>query len=75
MPIDSNLSAQFKVQSATATIQDSSNLKEVRADVVRTEPDAAVVQYSIAGLDRQVFGNCPGGGHGTLVVRFQLVPK
>jgi hypothetical protein len=73
--IDSGLSTQFKVQSATATIQDSSNLKEVRANVLRTDPDAAFVEYSISGLDRQVFGNCPGGGHGTLVVTFQLVPK
>jgi hypothetical protein len=73
--IDSSLSSQFKVQSATATIQDSSNLKEARANVVQTDPDAAIVSYSIEGLDRQLFGNCPGGGHGTLVVRFQLVPK
>jgi hypothetical protein len=73
--IDSGLAAQFKVQSATAAIQDSSNLKEVHADVLRTEPDAAFVKYAITGLDRQFLGNCPGGGHGTLVVRFQLAPK
>lgn len=73
--IDSGLASQFRVQSATATIQDSSNLKEAQADVLRTEPEAAFVRYSITGLDRQFLGNCPGGGHGTLVVRFQLAPK
>ena len=61
VPIDSSLSAPLKVESATATIQDSSNLKQVRADVVRTEPDAAVGQYSTTGPDHPVFGNCPTG--------------
>lgn len=75
VPLDSSLSAKFKVQSAAAVVQDSSNLKEAHAGVVETRPDGAVVQYSLVGLDRQLFGNCPGGGHGTLVVRFQLVPK
>lgn len=75
IPLDSSLSANFKVQSATATIQDTSNLKEARASVVQTQPEGAVVQYSIVGLDRQLFGNCRGGGHGTLVVRLQLARK
>ena len=34
VPIDSSLSAQYTVQSATATIQDSSNIKDVVARVV-----------------------------------------
>jgi hypothetical protein len=75
VPIDSTLAAQFKIASASAQIQDASNLKEATASVVRSETDSAIIQYSIVGLDRQLFGNCPGGGHGTLVVQFQLVPK
>jgi hypothetical protein len=75
VPIDTTLAAQFRVGSATASIQDISNLKQASASVLRTDQDAAIVQYSIVGLDRQVFGNCPGGGHGTLVVQFQLAPK
>jgi hypothetical protein len=75
VPIDSSLSAQYTVQSAMASIQDSSNIKDVNVNVVGTQPNGAIVQYGFNGLDRQLFGNCPGGGHGTLVVRFQLIPK
>jgi hypothetical protein len=75
VPIDSALSSQFKVQSAVAGIEDTSNLKGSSATIKGTDSNSATVTYSIVGLDRQLFGNCPGGGHGTLVVRFQLVPK
>lgn len=73
--IDTNLRAQFVVDSASASIQDTSNLKAAQARVEETRADGAVVQYTIVGLDRQLFGNCPGGGHGTLVVEFQLKAK
>lgn len=73
--IDTNLRAQFEVDAATASIQDTSNLKAAQARVQEKRTDGAVVQYIIVGLDRQLFGNCPGGGHGTLVVQFQLKTK
>jgi hypothetical protein len=73
--IDTNLRNQFEVDTATASIQDTSNLKVAQAMVQAKKPDGVLVQYAIVGLDRQVFGNCPGGGHGTLVVQFQLKPK
>jgi hypothetical protein len=75
VPIDSTLAAQFKVESATAEIQDTSNLKRATAKVIGVDPSSAIIEFAIAGLDRRLFGNCPGGGHGTLVVQFQLVPK
>jgi hypothetical protein len=76
IPIDTTLMGQYKVSSATAAIQDTSNLKSGSgANVTAVQPDGVDVQYVIVGLDRQAFGNCPGGGHGTLVVQFQLVPK
>lgn len=73
--IDTNLRSQFEVDTATASIQDTSNLKAAQAGIQAKRPDGVVVQYMIVGLDRQLFGNCPGGGHGTLVVQFQLKPK
>lgn len=75
--IDTNLRSQFEVDTATATasIQDTSNLKATQAVIQAKKPDGVLVQYMIVGLDRQLFGNCPGGGHGTLVVQFQLKPK
>jgi|HubBroStandDraft_6_1064221.scaffolds.fasta_scaffold35516_3 hypothetical protein len=75
VPIDSGLSAQYTVQAATATIDDAANIKDVQVKVLSVQPNGATVQYGFNGLDRQLFGNCPGGGHGTLVVRFQLIPK
>jgi hypothetical protein len=75
VPVDNALTAQYTVQSATAQIVDASNIKDIQATVVNIQPNGATVRYAMSGLDRQFLGNCPGGGHGTLVVRFQLVPK
>jgi hypothetical protein len=37
--------------------------------------DSIAVTYAIRGLDRQFLGNCPGGGHATLVVDYQLASR
>lgn len=73
--LDSVLSAEYLVESATATVQNQSNLKFSEAHVVSVSELGAIVSYQLIGLDRQFLGNCPGGGHGTLVVNFQLKPR
>jgi hypothetical protein len=75
VPLESTLSNDYTVQSARATIEDTSNLQSANAQVVSQQADGVDVQYSYRGLNRELFGNCPGGGHGTLVVQFQLSPK
>lgn len=54
-----------------------SNLNWANADqpVIDSEGDSMTVNYSIRGLDREFLGNCPGGGHATLVVDYQLAPR
>ena len=73
--LDSTLALQYKIQSATAEIRNPSNLKDARASIIKIAPDSVTADYAIVGLDRQLFGNCPGGGHGTLVITFHLEPK
>lgn len=73
--LDSNYADKFVIRSASAQFVDTSNLKAMVAEVIRVDPDGALVKYSIVGRDRELFGNCPGGGHGTLVVTFQLARK
>jgi hypothetical protein len=40
-----------------------------------SDGDEILVSYRMRGLDRQLLGSCPGGGHGTLVVEYKLVPR
>jgi len=53
-----------------------SNLKWEKIDKVQLVDDKTIqVTYSLRGLDRQFLGNCPGGGHATVVVEYQLAPR
>jgi len=54
-----------------------SNLNWGNAEQPTIAPDgnSISVPYAIRGLDRQFLGNCPGGGHATLVVVYQLAPR
>jgi hypothetical protein len=54
----------------------ASNLNWTDANAwVDADGDQLGASYALRGLDRQTMGNCPGGGHGTLVVEYTLVPR
>lgn len=75
VPVDTVFSTQYVVQAATAQFESLSNVKDAEVAVLDTQANGATVRYALTGLDREFLGNCPGGGHGTLVVRFHLVAK
>jgi hypothetical protein len=43
--------------------------------VARLENNTAHISYGFNGLDRNWLGNCPGGGHATLVTHFQIAQR
>ena len=59
----------------TADFKDTSNIKNAFASVTMN-PDSLAVEYTLEGLDYQSFAfgirNCPGGGHGTLILHVVL---
>ena len=60
----------------TAHFEGVSNLNWKNIDKIQLVGDDLIqVAYSIRGLDRQFLGNCPGGGHATVVVDYQVVPR
>ena len=58
----------------SAHFEGVSNLNWDNIDKIDVAANVINVTYSIRGLDRQLFGNCPGGGHATVVVEYQLTP-
>lgn len=51
------------------TIENVHNLKDWSVALVNHNDETATVKYSVKGLDRTFLGlNCPGGGHGDVVV-------
>jgi hypothetical protein len=68
--LDSSLNE--KVIGVTAHYEGSDNIKDATGPSVEGVPGPSiVVAYGFNGLDRN-FGNCPGGGHTTVVVEFQV---
>jgi hypothetical protein len=63
------------VKSVEATLANIDNLKSWSVQVLDKTDHSARVQYQLVGLDRQFFGNCPGGGHGSVVTNFVIGPK
>jgi hypothetical protein len=70
--IDPNRQA---VKSVEATLANIDNLKTWSVKVLNATDRSASVQYQLVGLDRQFLGNCPGGGHGSVVTNFVIGPK
>jgi hypothetical protein len=64
------------VQGVSARLENTSNIKDVTGPKVEGPigPNV-VVSYGFNGLDRNFLGNCPGGGHATLVVDFAVHRK
>src|SRR5579863_954032 len=76
LPLSSEDQAKYQMADPKAYLEGISNLKShSETATVAADHESAVVSYSIVGLDRQLFGNCPGGGHATLVVESHLQPK
>jgi hypothetical protein len=76
IPLSDEESKTLKVDSvAKAHFEGVSNLNWTDAKAwADADGDQIGASYRIRGLDRQAMGNCPGGGHATLVVEYQLVP-
>ena len=60
----------------TARFAGADNIKGATGPTVAGAPASVVsVTYGFNGLDRNVFGDCPGGGHATVVVTFSVSRK
>lgn len=76
IPLSSEDQTNYQVAEVKAYFESISNLKaETQQSSVNADHESVTVTYSITGLDRQFLGNCPGGGHATLVIASQLQPK
>ena len=65
-----------KVISVTASLRDTINIKDQTGPTIEGPPGPkVVVKYGFNGLDTDLIGNCPGGGHATLVVTFTIERK
>lgn len=51
------------------------NWDNAEQPIVAPDGNSISLPYAIRGLDRQYLGNCPGGGHATLVVVYQLASR
>lgn len=75
VPIPTPLQENQKVQNVSASFVNIDNLKAQSVSVLSFDGNGAKLQYMLVGLDRQFFGNCPGGGHGTIVTNFVIGPR
>jgi hypothetical protein len=75
VPVPATMQEIQKVQSVSASLVNTDNLKSQSVSIVHFDNTGAKVKYVLEGLDRQMFGNCPGGGHGTLVTNFVIGPR
>jgi hypothetical protein len=77
IPLSDEESATLKVETIKKPhFEGVSNLNWTDGNAwTDADADEIGVSYAIRGLDRQTMGNCPGGGHGTLVVEYTLVPR
>jgi pimeloyl-ACP methyl ester carboxylesterase len=67
---DLDPSVHQELANVGASLQDRSNIKDVKPDpptAKLTGPRSVQVTYGFNGLDKS-WGSCPGGGHATLVV-------
>ena len=65
-----------KVIAVTAKFTDTDNIKNPTGPTVSGGPAGVVsVTYGFNGQDRDFAGNCPGGGHATVVVTFTIARK
>lgn len=76
VPLPINLKPGQKLDRTEASLVDRSNLKAGSSvQVLAQSANGATIKYTLIGLDRQLFGNCPGGGHGTVVTSFIVIGR
>jgi hypothetical protein len=63
-----NAPSGFSIVSVDARWVDLSNAKNVSSAISSRTDSSATANGSISGQDRGLFGDCPGGGHGTLEI-------
>ena len=70
-----NLVPAYKEQvlQVQAQFVNISNLSGYKANVVNFSGNSALVHTNLTGLPRATLGNCPGGGHATLLVTFSIL--
>jgi hypothetical protein len=78
IPLSSIVPAGYKIANKpTADFKDVSNAKQATADAV-IQNDQILVTANLVGTDFQSFAfgikNCPGGGHGTLILHITVEP-
>jgi hypothetical protein len=65
-----------KVVSVTASYAHTDKIQGATPPTVKGGPASVVdVTYGFNGLDKNFFGDCPGGGHATVVVTFTVARK
>jgi hypothetical protein len=48
------------------------NIKDAHISLVSQSGNTATINYGFNGLDKNFFGDCPGGGHATVVATFTV---
>jgi hypothetical protein len=76
IPLSDDLKSVYKIVSARAYFTSTSNLEYSDASAT-PQGDSVVVNLSLGGVPRSgpFQLNCPGGGHGTVMVHIELSPK
>jgi hypothetical protein len=65
-----------RVIAVTAKYDSTDNIKQPTGPTVQGAPASVVnVSYGFNGQDKDFLGNCPGGGHATVVVTFTVARK
>ncbi len=68
----------YKAVNPAADFKDTSNVKQATASA-EIQGEQILVKSTLVGIDYQTFAfgmrNCPGGGHGTLVLHLTLEPS
>jgi len=64
-----------QVVSIAAGIVDADNINDPKTSVLDKPAASVRVSYSFNGRDKDFLGNCPGGGHGTVLVTFTVRQK
>jgi hypothetical protein len=62
-----------RVIAVTAKYDSTDNIKDATGPTVEGGPASVVnVNYGFSGLNKNFVGDCPGGGHATVVVTFTV---
>ena len=76
VPLSDDLKKIYRIASARAYFTSTSNVESSNASAI-VQGDSVLVRSFLQGMPKEgpFQLNCPGGGHGTLVVHMELVPR